>query len=185
MNKVLAIVLIVIGAITLAAGIVVFVLVNRANDNILDGPGMVYSFRDYNLAGEWTEIGNGDGKLVFTEYTIAYDIWGEKNSSAYEIDEDGFFNSDEEGERKITLTENSFCEYLIYHEEEVDGNTISILSVIVFEYDGRGPVVFSEFVKAENKDLLPYDFESKLKHRYNDRDGVPSYIMNPETETNE
>ena len=34
MNKVLAIVLIVIGAITLAAGIVAFVIVNRANDNL-------------------------------------------------------------------------------------------------------------------------------------------------------
>lgn len=186
MKKTLAIVLIVLGAVILAAGILVLLITNYSKNHIMDGPGMVYSFRSYNLVGEWTEISGTGDKLVFTEKALEYEMYGEKNKSAYEIEEDGFFNSEEEGERKITLTENSFCECLIYHEQEIDGNKVPIISVVEFEYDGRGPVIFGEFVKAENAGFMPENFESELKHKYNDRDAGSSYMLTPsESETNE
>ena len=56
-----------------------------------------------------------------------------------------------------------------YHVE--DGRPI--LSEMVFEYDGRGLIVFGEFLK---KDDFTDGFESELRKKLNNREAVPTMM---------
>ena len=56
-----------------------------------------------------------------------------------------------------------------YHVE--DGRPI--LSEMVFEYDGRGLIVFGEFLRKEN---FTDGFESELKKKLNNREAVPTMM---------
>ena len=56
-----------------------------------------------------------------------------------------------------------------YHVE--DGRPI--LSGMVFEYDGRGLIVFGEFLRKEN---FTDGFESELKKKLNNREAVPTMM---------
>ncbi len=56
-----------------------------------------------------------------------------------------------------------------YHVE----NGRPILSEMVFEYDGRGLIVFGEFLRKEN---FTDGFESELKKKLNNREAVPTMM---------
>ena len=56
-----------------------------------------------------------------------------------------------------------------YHVE----NGRPILSEMVFEYDGRGLIVFGEFLRKEN---FTDGFESQLKKELNNREAVPTMM---------
>ena len=56
-----------------------------------------------------------------------------------------------------------------YHVE----NGRPILSEMVFEYDGRGLIVFGEFLRKEN---FTDGFESELKKKLNNREAVPAMM---------
>ena len=56
-----------------------------------------------------------------------------------------------------------------YHVE----NGRPILSEMVFEYDGRGLIVFGEFLRKKN---FTDGFESELKKKLNNREAVPTMM---------
>ncbi len=130
------------------------------------------------LSGEWIEIGNGDDgdlcRMTVKGRRIRLDIWGEKSECTYSFTP-GLFTAGEE-EVKLSLDGCREFENIIYHEEEIDGRTVPILSGTMFEYDGRGEVVFLEFVRSEDHPFVPADFRSSSYKLRNERDPIPTYM---------
>ena len=63
---------------------------------------------------------------------------------------------------------------LILHEEKmVDGTVIPILSATIAELDGRGEIVFAEFVKRDDASSVPSDFSSATKKRLDAQETPP------------
>lgn len=166
-------VIIALCVIVLAVAVLLVIRWIRRDSQIMDGPGMVRDFREYALRGKWTEVCESDpGRLQFDASTLKYkNIWGENGSTGYEVDE-----NDYTGEVRIDFTEGGPFEYLIYHEEEYEGKPLAVISGIIMEYDGRGPVVFNEFVPEADREEVPDDFVSALARSYNDREPIPSYM---------
>lgn len=77
------------------------------------------------------------------------------------IDDDNFKNMD-----------------FMVHEETIDGKTVVILSSMGMEYDGRGRIVFSSYVREEDYELVNDDFKSLAYQYWNDRPSVPMMQMN-------
>ena len=175
MKKTMAIVLIIIGTVALAAGIIL--LCTDCTGDIMDGPGMIYSFKINDLSGEWVCVEKeNDATLSFSRSTMTYKgVFGDDGKTDYKVENDGAFGKDEK-ERKIELDGNGPFEYLLYSEEEILGKKVGIVSAIITEYDGRGSIVIEEYVKKDNISLIPDNFRSELCVRYNDRE-VPSDIV--------
>ena len=68
--------------------------------------------------------------------------------------------------------------YLL-HFETVGEEEIPVLSLMGEELDGRGTIVFEEFVKADDRSKVPDDYRSALYHQYNDRKPIPTYKKVP------
>ena len=68
---------------------------------------------------------------------------------------------------------------LIVHEETIDGKSVVILSDMGMEYDGRGRIVVSSYVREEDYALVNDDFKSLAYKYWNDRPSVPMMQMNP------
>lgn len=64
---------------------------------------------------------------------------------------------------------------ILYHEE----NGRPILSIMIFEYDGRGEIVGSEYIRKED---FTDGFESDLRKKRNRRTGSSMYREPPRTE---
>ena len=130
------------------------------------------------LSGDWIEIGSGDDgdlcRMTVKGRRISLNAWGEKSEFSYSIPTDMFTAGD--GEVMLRLNDCREFENLIYHEEEIDGRTVPILSGTLFEYDGRGEVVSQEFVRSEDHPFVPADFRSSSYKIRNERDPIPTYI---------
>ena len=68
---------------------------------------------------------------------------------------------------RLDFTDGGPYEYLIYHEEEYNGQTLRLISCVMMEYDGRGEVITEEYIPEEQYSLVPPNFLSKLAERMN------------------
>ena len=136
------------------------------------------------LAGRWVEIGGSPDfepcRLTVTNRKMFLSGWDEKMVSfGYSVPIRQGTAGMEDGEVKLELTDCRSFENIIFHEEEVGGKTIPILSGTVFEYDGRGEIVILEFVRHEDLPLIPEGFHSSAYSIRNERDPIPTSMMLP------
>ncbi len=102
----------------------------------LDGPGMVYNFNEYELAGDWTEL-NGEGKIVFTRDEMTIDGVTQSYSAVQE-----------DGRTRAVITAGD-REYL-FRRIEADGQDVNCL------FDcGEDGEVLRVFVKDVYLGYLP------------------------------
>ena len=168
--------------------------------NVMDGDGMVYTWPDYNLYGNWTEVNVPEefkpGSIEIDESTITIDDgYGTKSKYKYSIPDGVDREGVPEGEVYLEIEDLKDFENLIFHIEELedDGGYIAVLSGTVFEYDGRGEIIITEYVRDENLYRVPSDFKSSMQRSRNSWDGVPhmfktvnpnqDVLAEPETET--
>lgn len=118
---------------------------------------------------KWVDIKDKSNVLVIKNDKINFIIYGEKSSSNFKY-ENNFDNT-----IKITISSGPF-EYLIKSIEKLGEEEIEIISGIMMEYDGRGPVVFNEFVKDKDYKKIPKDFRSDVCKKYNDVEPVKTYM---------
>ena len=80
-----------------------------------------------------------------------------------------------ENDSEIFIYSNVF-ESIITSSEEINGEKINILSGIIMEFDGRGPIVVNEFVKEKDYKKIPKGFRSKVCIEHNDVEPVMTYM---------
>lgn len=177
MNKKLSIIIIII--VVLAAACVFF-FQKKAAGNVLDGPGMVYTWTDYELYQDWIEVnvpeGSEPAKLSVSRGTIVYKCGNTENRFSFTLPEGVDETGKPEGEVRLSLEGCEMFGSLIFHEEAVDdGRLIPVLSGTLFEFDGRGEIVAAEFVPSGTTGI-PEDFVSETAKKRNDTEAVPSYF---------
>lgn len=191
MRKSTKIVLIILGIVIAVGAVAVFFAIRHTQKyEVMDGPGMVYCWTDYQLHGQWVETDiPSSGKrdtMDIDETTICLtDGNGNETKTAYTLPEGVVIEGSPEGEVYLQLEEFIGFDSLIFHEEMLEGESVPIpvISGTIFEYDGRGEIVVAEFVRAEDLYILPEDYESSLMKARNSWEGVPSsYMVVPETE---
>ncbi|MBR5420551.1 MAG: hypothetical protein IK115_05325 [Lachnospiraceae bacterium] len=124
----------------------------------------------------YTEIRDDDyppAKVFLAPGILYYDSMGEKGLAVYRSQRS--FTGEGVKELKILKGRPPVESYLL-HREHVDGRYIWILSDTLFEYDGRGLIVFNEYCRAFDRKYLPEGYESELCHSLNDREAVPTYV---------
>ncbi len=139
-----------------------------------DAPDLRYRAGD--LDGTWTDIEYPDSELRFRETELTYqNIFGDSGKCGFTVTKELFGIA--EGAMRIEFSEFG-CpfEYLVWHREEIDGRSVGVLSGIIMEYDGRGPVVFNEFLRSDCGVAIPDGWRSAVAHAYNDREPTPSYM---------
>lgn len=159
-------------------------MVNIVRRQIMDGPGMVFNYREQVLVGDWVEANADDPILLhITEETMEFDYpWGTSEKNAYELSDEDI--SGIEGVR-VDLANAGVYDQMIVHWEEENGMGFHVLSGTLFELDGRGLIIGTEFVKKDVADQLPKNYISALAHRLNDAEPTPTYMMmNEETGAN-
>lgn len=166
-----------------AAAVLFFVLRKFGRDNILDGPGSIFEWPSYHLYGNWVEIRDDEpvcqlkitkDQLVYTGYT------GEQKTYTYSIPEDVSVYGIPEKPVTLQIEGQEEYENLIFHMESLEDDLIiPIISGTLFEMDGRGEIVDTEFVRTEDADKLPEGYRSQLFHKLKDRDPVPSFVTTP------
>lgn len=78
---------------------------------------------------------------------------------------------------KIEGDEYRALDYMV-HEETIGEKKVAILSFMGMEYDGRGRIVLSSFVREEDLGLVNEDFESKAVKYWNKRPAIPMTNIN-------
>lgn len=148
---------------------------------ILDGPGMAYTWTDYELYGDWVAITEDSTatpvRLKFTADTITCtDASGVVHSYAYQlpvgIDTYGVPDS----EIYFDIAEFDFYYGLVFHEDRPDGEALPVISATLFEADGGGEIVVAEFVHTDAADGIPAGFRSEFCRRCNDSEAIPACI---------
>lgn len=134
----------------------------------MDGPGMEYSWVDYELCGEWKEAGVSEErnpvKLKITKNTVELKRDGTVKKFGYKLPENTDPYGKPDGEIHLELQDCDEYESLIFHEEKADDGTMfPVLSGTLFEFDGRGEIVVAEYV-PEWKNGLPDDFQSEAAY---------------------
>lgn len=183
---------IIILLLVLAAAFVAFKIYVKSH--ILDGPGMVYEWPNYELQGTWESVSKDSyGKKT----TLIIDA--DKIRMSYSSGEDAVFgytlpeNVVREGrprpgeEIRLNLVNCREFESLIFSEED-PGNgfgAFPVLSGTIFEYDGRGEIVIAEFVRTDNPGGTTEDFESAVRKSHNSWEGVPKSWLEAPGETAE
>lgn len=139
-----------------------------------DAPDLQY--RDGDLDGTWTDIEYPESELCFTGTELSFkNIFDYSGECGFTVTKE--FLGVAEGAMRIEFSEYG-CpfEYLVWHREEIDGRSVGVLSGIIMEYDGRGPVVFNEFLRSDSGVSVPDGWRSAVAHAYNDREPTPSYV---------
>ena len=124
-------------------------------------------YKDYPRAVLHFEGQNLRLEHVFDEdVTVEYKVTEQKDDDDFSITFE-YWHKVKRGNGRIIDRKES-RDYR-YHVE----NGRPILSEMVFEYDGRGLIVFGEFLK---KDDFTDGFESQLKKELNNREAVPTMM---------
>ena len=123
----------------------------------------------FNKDNIWIDIADNKNKLIIKGNKIEAKIYGETNKSTYTT-EKHFDNN-----IKIVIKTLPY-EYLIKSQEIINNQEVEIISGIIMEYDGRGPIVMDEYVKKEDLKKVPKDFKSKVYHSHNNIETQPTYI---------
>lgn len=76
---------------------------------------------------------------------------------------------------EIRIKSDAFCGNpdFVYHIEKINGKDVEMISRMTMEYDGRGRIVGSSYVKEENLGLVDEDYESLLYQACNHRKSAP------------
>ena len=128
--------------------------------------------------GRWVEIDAPEGYepdvLEFRDGTVTLTQTYETTSEitgpmTYTLGDDGVIDVDQTG--------MGFCEFLELQEVEIDGQTVPIVSQYLFEYDGRGAIIVTEYAPEEFVDLFPAGYQSERMQETRARDGS-SMAMN-------
>ncbi len=69
-------------------------------------------------------------------------------------------------------------DYMI-HEEEIGGKTVTVLSAMGMEYDGRGRIVLATLLREEDHSLVGKDFVSRACKFYNQRPAPSMRMASP------
>ena len=124
-------------------------------------------YKDYPRAVLHFEGQNLRLEHVFDEdVTVEYKVTEQKDDDDFSITFE-YWHKVKRGNGRIIDRKES-RDYR-YHVE----NGCPILSEMVFEYDGRGLIVFGEFLRKEN---FTDGFESELKKKLNNREAVPTMM---------
>lgn len=194
MNNIKGVILIVAAA---AVGIAVILVVSRCiktkiGGEILDGPGMVYRWTDYELHGTWiqtdTSLNGKRATMQVSEDKITLkDCYSHDSAFAYSLPEGVDEEGTPYGEVHLKLHDTTEFESVIFHEEPTaDGKGhFPVLSGTIFEYDGRGEIVIIEFVRTEDLDKIGEGFESTTRKSHNSWEGVPKSYIEVESEEKE
>ncbi|MBQ6453644.1 MAG: hypothetical protein IJJ14_04720 [Coriobacteriales bacterium] len=173
--KIMKWILIALAILLVIGGLALWMIKHNAKNMILDGPDMVYDFAAYELSGEWVEVGSDDPAiLIFTKDSLRYENF-------YGMDGTATFTYQNRVISGVNCTyievkpndNNPYLAELIYTRDE-RGIPFGVLSLIMFEYDGRGMVVTDEFVMRENLRYVDDDYQSELRHALNDADPIPT-----------
>ena len=148
--KIMGIILIVI--LVIFAGL--YLYWHFAIGQVLDGPGSVYEWTEYELKNQWVQI-NAEEPLSF-EVDDAYFILPDDEKIAYSCSADTY--GIPEGEVIIQLEENVYFDYFIFHEEK-DDSELPILSAVKLDGQGSEDIV-AEFVLENDKGEIEDGFES-------------------------
>ncbi len=76
-----------------------------------------------------------------------------------------------------TIERSLLFDHLTLHMEAIGGFEIPVLSRVVFECDGRGDMVFSEFVRVEDLPYIPQGYRSPYAQKLNSRTAQPSALV--------
>ncbi len=149
----------------LALIICIYLLVTRyvRRNLISDGPGMVYSFRDYELnGGDWQELWQEDGMILSFEDEILRVIIGEDEiETNYADDLQTFYRI---GETMVIVPERKDLPFqcLLFHKEDIDGSEVAFLTGFS-DMDAKEFV--TEFVREDLEKLLPENYYSEYVNR--------------------
>lgn len=163
------------------AAVILCVLRMNADKYILDGPGMVYTWTDYQLKGSWEEVNTPENcepiTLTVKDNTIEYKCGERIKTFGYSISDDVDPMGVPEGEVYLRLEDCDEYESLIFHmEESEEGGVFPVLSGTLFEYDGRGEIVICEFVPSDQIGV-PENFESETARVRNNAEPVTEYAI--------
>ncbi len=160
-----------------------------AKYKLLDGPGSVYQWTDYELYTEWVEVGpdtDDPARLKFSKDSFTLSAYGETRKYKYSLPDGIDVTGKPEGNVYIEFGGCMLFERLIFHEDGDLEDSIPVLSGTVFEYDGRGEIISYEFVRKADLDKVPEDFRSSLREVRNDRTPVPTFVtLTPDDSVNE
>lgn len=150
----------------------------------LNGPSLLErlfksdTFRTSEIAGTWVEVNPYDsdnpGTFEFKGSKLTYSVWGANGTVSFLAD---VYSKDPlDVELNFEDGRGPF-EWLVYHLDTVDGHEIPIISGIIMEYDGRGPIVVSEFARESDLSLFPEDYWSAYARSRNDVVAPPTYMI--------
>lgn len=140
------------------------------------------------LFGRWTEIDSLDSDLPTTceikENAFYYYRKEKMNHCSYTVTEGETYSLNIEDAMSISFLQGEGPWYgdLVYHTQKVNGHTVRILTAFMFEEDGRGLMVSTEFIHNDDLAYIDSDFHSDIYHRLNDRNAPPSYIEDDEAD---
>lgn len=182
MKKAVKIILIILCAAVLVLAAVYVYFRYIMKNQIMDGPGSVYTWTDYELYSKWVEVARVDWRgpveLDFSEGSFTMSCDGKEQTFAYALPEGTEIEGQPSGEVYLTLTDCTEFENLFFHEEYLeDGAVIPVLSATIFEYDGRGEIVIAEYVREEDLKKLPADFRSSSCIARNDSTPISSVMV--------
>ncbi len=132
------------------------------------------------LDGGWTAVNAFMGeraKMFFQNGILVYKKpHGQWITTKYEMQDLG------KEKRIIANSREVGFEYLVPHAENVNGREIMVISRVVIEYDGRGAIVFDEFVRNDNIADIPEGYMSEYAKILNNRPTLPMHMMGFEAE---
>lgn len=175
----------------IAAAVVVIVLIAvllygrcMRKNHMLDGPGMVYEWPNYELYTDWVEVDPPEGyeptRLDIREGRLTMTDWnGKKSSYPLSLPESVDTCGKPAGEVYLKVENCVEFDDFIFHEETVGEAQIPVISCTIFEYDGRGEIVIAEFVPSRDIDRLPGGFRSSSLVKRNDWEPAPTYVELP------
>lgn len=143
----------------------IYILVTRyvRRNLISDGPGMVYSFRDYELnGGDWQELWQEDGVVLSFEDEILRVIIGEDEiETNYTDDLQTVYQI---GETVVIIPERKDLPFqcLLFHKEDIDGREVTFLTGFA---DLEAKEFVTEFVREDLEKLLPEGYYSEYVNR--------------------
>lgn len=122
------------------------------------------------LDGNWVEIQNSNEfkpcTLSIKGNTIKYKCYDEVIKANYNMEED----------KIVFVGDSSIGEYMIVHDETINGIQMKVISEFIFEYDGRGAIVSREYVKKENIKKVDLGYKSELAIESLRQEVIPTVI---------
>lgn len=179
MKKMWIVILIVVGVIALVitavAGVCLYLYLHR-DDQIMDGPGLINEDSTGSLYGKWVEINPyGEASTLRIEKDkIKYSYYSTTEEFGYTVPEE--IVPEKLVGREIRITTDGELGDMLYEAIEIDGRAIGVLSTLMFEMDGRGEIISSQFVKETEISNLPEGFVSPAYESKNKKDGPATSV---------